>query len=276
MMEANFSIFHTQIAFLLGLLVAVAVLVYIARRINVAYPVLLVLGGLVLGLIPGLPTIELKPDIVFLLFMPPLLYWESLTIPIRDLRKNLRPIASLAIGLVLFTDVAVAWVAHAVTPGLSWPAAFILGAVVASTDEVAVAEISRHLRLPHRVMAVLEGESLLNDAVSVVAFRMAVGAAVTGFFSLAQAGLQFLTVGLGGIAIGLSLGWCIVKVRRLLYDAAVENTISLLTPFAAYLLAESVSVSGIIAVVSVGLYLEKHIPRIVSPRSRLQAQGFWQ
>ncbi|HZO87021.1 MAG TPA: Na+/H+ antiporter [Chthonomonadaceae bacterium] len=266
-----------EVEVLLGLLVVVAALVAVSRHLSVPYPVLLVLGGLVLALVPGLPTIQLNPDLIFLLFLPPLLYWETLSVPFRDLRANTRPILWLAIGLVLATTGAVAWVAHRVIPGLTWPAAFVLGAILAPTDEVAATEVATRLPIPRRVLTILEGESLINDAISLVAYRMAVAAAVTGAFSLRSASLQFLAVGLGGVSIGLAVGWGIAWLRRrLLADPPVENTISFLTPFAAYLLAEALGASVVLAVVTIGLYWQRQGPRIVSSRARLQAQAVWQ
>lgn len=265
-----------EVKIILGLLVAVAAIVAVSRRTPIPYPVLLVLGGLILALVPGLPSIHLQPNLVFLLFLPPLLYWESLTAPLRDFRANARPIFSLAFGLVLATTAAVALVAHKLIPGLSWPAAFVLGAVIAPTDEVAVAEVATHLPIPDRVLAILEGESLINDAISLVAYRIAVAAVVTGAFSLAHASVQFLEVGLGGTAIGLMVGWGIVQLRRHLRDdPPVENTISLLTPFAAYLAADTLGTSGVLAVVAIGLYVSRYAPRIISSRTRLQALALW-
>jgi Na+/H+ antiporter len=264
-----------EVEVILGLLVAVAILVTISRKLSVPYPVPLVLGGLALALIPGLPTVELKPELTFLLFLPPLLYREAITAPLRDFRANARPILSLAIGLVLATTCAVAWVAHTLMPGMSWPAAFVLGAVVAPTDEVAVAEVADRLSIPHRVVSILEGESLICDAISLVAYRMALAALVSGLFSIWTATLHFLLAAAGGVAIGLAVGWGSMQVRKLLDDPPVENTISLVTPFAAWIPAEALGVSGVLAVVTVGLYMGQVGPRMVSSQTRLQAQGMW-
>jgi CPA1 family monovalent cation:H+ antiporter len=265
-----------EVEIVLGLLVAVAALVALARKIKVPYPVMLVLGGLGLALVPGLPDIRLQPELVFLLFLPPLLYWESLTAPLRDFRANARLIFLLAIGLVLATTCVVALVAHAVIPGLPWPAAFVLGAVLAPTDEVAVAEVASQLALPRRVLSVIEGESLINDAVSLVAYRIAIAAAVTGLFSPRSAGVQFLLVGLGGVGIGLAVGWGVAWLRRhLARDPPVENTVSLLTPFAAYLPAEAAGVSSVLAVVTIGLYLGRRGTRLISSGTRLQSGAVW-
>ncbi|HLZ57754.1 MAG TPA: Na+/H+ antiporter [Ktedonosporobacter sp.] len=259
----------------LGLLVVVAALVTVARQVGVPYPIALVLGGLALGFIPHLPTITLSPDIVFLLFLPPLLYWEALNTPLREFRASLRPILFLAIGLVLMTMTIVAIIAHLVI-GLSWPVGFVLGAIISPTDTVAAAAIAQRLSLPRRVVAILEGESLLNDATALVAYGTASAVVLSGNFSLMQAGWQFLGGSIGGIAIGLLVGVIIVWVRRMLHDSPVENTISLLSGFAAYLPAQALGFSAVLAVVAMGLFLERQGPSIVSPQTRLQAIQLWQ
>ncbi|HEV2655876.1 MAG TPA: Na+/H+ antiporter [Ktedonobacteraceae bacterium] len=259
----------------LGLLVVVIALVTVARRFAIPYPILLVLGGLVLGFVPHLPNIILNPDLVFLLFLPPLLYWESLNTPLREFRANMGSILLLAIGLVLVTTTAVAVIAHMLI-GLSWPVAFVLGAIISPTDTVAAAAIAQRLSLPRRVVAVLEGESLLNDATALVAYSTAAGVVASGSFFWAQAGIQFVVASGGGVIIGLIVGLIVIWVRRALHDPPVENTISLLTGFAAYLPAQALGLSGVLAVVAVGLYLERQGPSIVSPQTRLQAIQLWQ
>ena len=264
-----------DIELVLGLLVAVAALVTIARRLEIPYPILLVIGGLVLGFIPGLPSVELRPDLVFLLFLPPLLYWQALNTSMREFRANLRPIFSLSIGLVLFTIAVVAIVTHAAIAGLSWSAAFVLGAIIAPTDEVAAGAIAERLPLPRRIMTVLEGESLLNDATALVAYSVAVAVALGGSFSPTGAGLLFIEASLGGIAVGLVAGWIIGQIRRYLHDPPVENTISLMSGFAAYLPAQALGVSGVLAVVTTGIYLGRLGPRIISSQTRLQGGQLW-
>ncbi len=259
----------------LGLLVAVAALVTIARKFAIPYPILLVLGGLVLGFVPHLPPVTLNPDLVFLLFLPPLLYWEALNTPLREFRANLRPILLLAIGLVLVTTSIVAVVAH-ILLGLDWPVAFVLGAILSPTDTVAASAIAQRLGLPNRVVAVLEGESLLNDATALVVYSAASAVVTSGTFSPMGAGIQFVVASVGGIVIGLVVGMLVVVVRRFLHDAPVENTISLLTGFAAYLPAQALGCSAVLAVVAIGLYLEQRGPRIVSAQTRLQAVQLWQ
>ena len=262
---------------IVGLLAAVAVLVTLSRRVSLPYPLVLVLGGLVLGFLPGLPRVALPPELVLLVFLPPLLYSEALLFSWRDFKANLRPIGLLAFGLVFLTTAIVAVAAHAVTQGLPWGACAALGAIVAPTDAVAASAIAKSLRLPRRILTILTGESLVNDAAALVVYRLSVAAVVTGRFSAGEAAGQFLLSGLGGVVLGLAAGAAIGWVRgRMQPDPPVENTISLLTPFAAYLPAEACHVSGVLAVVTAGLYLGRIGPRIVSAPTRLQAGAIWQ
>ncbi|SRR5579884_1467865 len=264
------------IELVLGLLLAVAALASLARKLQVPYPILLVLGGLVLGLVPGLPRVQLEPHLVFLVFLPPLLYVAAFFTSIRDVRAKALPIAELAVGLVLATTAAVAVIAHLVVPELDWPAAFALGAIVSPTDSVAATAIAQRLGAPRRIVTLLEGESLLNDATGLVAFRFAVAAALTGNFSLGQAGLSFVLVAAGGLAIGLAVGWLVGEVRRRLDDPPVEITVSLLTPFAAYLPAEHLGVSGVLAAVAAGFYLGRRAPRMSKSDARLLGRSTWE
>jgi Na+/H+ antiporter len=272
------------------LLAAVATLATLANRIGVPYPILLVLGGLVLGFVPGLPRVELEPEVVFLLFLPPLLYVSAIFTSWRDFRTNLRKISQLAVALVLMTVCTVAAVAHWAV-GLPWGAAFVLGAIVSPTDAIAATSIAQRLGIPRRIVTVLEGESLINDATGIVAYRVAVAAVAAGGFSLWQAGLQFVIGAVGGVMVGLAVGWLVVWARRHVSEEPnVQNTISLLTPFAAYLLAEEPShylwgrlglpgefaFSGVLAVVAAGLYLARRVPYVVTPQARLQAYAFWE
>jgi len=231
---------------LLGLLVGATVLVVLAYAIAVPYPILLVLGGLALSVVPGLPTVELAPELVLLMFLPPLLYAAAFFSSLRELRANLRPIALLSTGLVLATTVCVAVVAHAVI-GMPWAAAFVLGAIVSPTDPVAATAIAGRLGAPRRVVTVVEGESLINDGTALVAYRFAVTAVTAGTFSLWEAGLDFLLSVSGGALIGLALGWLIRQVRTRIEDAPTEIFISLGTAYFAYLPAELLHVSGVIA-----------------------------
>jgi CPA1 family monovalent cation:H+ antiporter len=261
---------------ILGLLVVVAALALLAKKISVPYPILLVLGGLVLALIPGVPEIKLDPHLVFVLFLPPLLYPAALFTSWRDFRSNLRPIILLAVGLVVFTTCSVGWFAHSVVAGLPLAAAFVLGAIISPPDAVAAAAVMDRLHVPRRVVTVIEGESLVNDATALVAYAFAIEALNSGTFSLAQAGLKFVLVSVGGIAFGLFIGWVASHVQRRLDDPPVQITISILTPFAAYLPANQMGVSGVLAVVATGLYLGWRAPEIINSRMRLQAGPVWE
>jgi len=232
-----------------GLLVAVAGLAVLARLARIPYPILLVLGGLAFGSIPGVPDVELDPDLVLLLFLPPLLYATAFFANLRELRLNARPIGLLAIGLVIATMLTVAVVAHEMV-GLDWPVAFALGAVVSPTDAVAPAEILRRLSVPRRVLSVVEGESLINDWTALVAYKFAVAAVVGGSFSLLEAGPGFVYTGLAGVAVGVAAGAGIAALRRRVEDPLTEITISLLTAYAAYLPAEEIGASGVLAAVT--------------------------
>ncbi len=265
-----------NIEIILILLLAVAVLAIVARRIGVPYPILLVLGGALLGFVPGLPQIELAPDLVFLIFLPPLLYSDGWLTSWRDFRADLRNIGLLSIGLVIATTVIVAVVAHALIPAFTWPAAFVLGAVVSPTDAVAATAIAQRVGLPRRLVTIVEGESLVNDATGLVVYRFAVAAVATGTFSLVMAGAQFVEVSVGGVAIGLAVGWLITWLERHLNDSPVEITISFLAPFAAYIPAEALGVSGVLAAVAAGLYAGRQSPRVFSPTSRLQTEIVWE
>jgi Na+/H+ antiporter len=265
-----------DIELVLGLLVAVAALATLAHRLNVPYPIVLVLGGLLIGFVPGLPDVQLAPDLVFLLFLPPLLYISAFYTSIRDFRANARPILSLAIGLVVVTTVVVAAVIHAAVPGLDWAVAFTLGAIVSPPDAVAATAILRRMPVPRGTVTVLEGESMLNDAAGLIAFRVALAAAVTGSFSAPQAVGGFVLVGVGGVAVGLAAGWIVARLRRPLHDPPVEITISLLTPFAAYLPAELLGVSGVLATVACGLYLGRQAPSLMEADTRVQGRAVWE
>jgi len=275
------------------LLAVVAALATLAARIKIPYPILLVLGGLVLGFVPGLPRIELEPDVVFLLFLPPLLYVSALFTSWRDFRANLRPISLLAVGLVLMTTCVVAVVTHWALD-LPWAAAFALGAIVSptdATDAIAATAVAQRLGVPRRIVTILEGESLVNDATGIVAYRIAV-ASVGSALSIPQAGLQFVLGAAGGVAVGLAVGWAILWARRhVSEDPSVQNTVSLLSPFAAYLLAEEPSnyiwkhilelpgefaFSGVLSVVVMGLYVGRRSPYLISPETRLQGYAFWE
>ncbi|HEX4795480.1 MAG TPA: Na+/H+ antiporter [Humisphaera sp.] len=261
---------------IIGLLAAAAAFVWLAARIRVPYPVMLVAGGLALGFIPHLPRPDLQPDLIFLLFLPPLLYYPALLTSWRDFRSNLQPISMLAVGLVLFTMVVVAMLARLLAPELSWPAAFVLGAIVSPPDAVAATAVLQQMRIPKRIITILEGESLVNDASALVAYRFAVAAATAGTFSIWSAGGRFLWVGTGGVVVGYAVGWLVGWLRPRIREQAVESALSLLTPFFAYLPAEWCGVSGVLAVVTAGIFIGRDIPRITSPNQRLRLYGTWE
>jgi Na+/H+ antiporter len=258
-----------------GLLLAVAVLALVARKLTIPYPILFVIGGLLLGLIPKLPKVRLDPELVFLFFLPPLLFPAALFTSWRDFRANLRPISLLAVGLVLFTTVAVAYLAHYFMD-LPLAAGFVLGAIISPPDAVAATAIANRLKVRRRIVTILEGESLVNDATALVAYRFAVGAVVTGSFSLAQASGQFFIMGLGGILIGLAVGWLAEQFHKRVDDAPIEITVSLLTPFVAYLSAERLGVSGVLAVVTAGLYLGWRMAELLTFKTRLRGGPVWE
>lgn len=254
----------------------VLLLIVLADRLDLPYPILLVLGGLGIGFAPGAPDFRLDPDVVLLVVLPPLLYSAAFFSSLRELRTNLRSISLLAIGVVLATMGAVALVAHAIVPGMSWGAAFVLGAIVSPTDPVAASAIFQRLSVPHRVMTVVEGESLINDATALVAYRVAIVAVVSGSFSLLDAGGRFVLNVAVGVAIGLAVGWVVAKLRRSIDNPPVEMAISISTAYFAYLPAEALHVSGVIAAATVGVYLGWLAPRLISPSTRLQLYGVWE
>jgi Na+/H+ antiporter len=258
-----------------GLLLGVAALAVLARIVDVPYPITLVVGGSVIGFIPGVPEVELEPELVLLIFLPPLLYGAAFFTSLRDLRRNARPIALLAIPLVGVTMLAVAVVAHEVI-GLGWGESFVLGAIVSPTDAVAPAEIMRRVGAPRRLLTVVEGENLTNDWTALVLYRFAVAAVVTGSFSLVEATGKFVLTGLGGLVIGLVAGRIIREVRSRIDDPPTEITISILSGYAAYLPAEELGASGVIAAVTVGVYMGWHTPQLTTPIMRIQGVSVWE
>jgi monovalent cation/hydrogen antiporter len=265
----------SDIEFLLGLLGVVAVITSMARATGVPYPIFLLLAGLGLGAIPGVPDIALDPDVVFLVFLPPLVHSAGYTTSPRQLREQAGPIGALALLLVAATIAAVAVAAHAVIAGLTWPAAFVLGAVVAPTDPVAATAIFRRLGVPRRVAAIVEGESLINDAAALVAFRLAVAATASGTFAALDGALELAAVSAGGVAVGLALAWAIAQLRRRLDDSLIEITVTLITPYVTYIVAEELHVSGILAAVASGVWLGARDQEITTPTTRLDARAFW-
>jgi monovalent cation/hydrogen antiporter len=265
------------VALILLLFAATAALRALADRTGVPLPTLLVLGGLALALIPGLPQLTLDPETIFLIFIPPLLFWTAIRTSLRDLKRNLRPIVLLALWLVLLTMAVVAVVTHRLLPQLPWALCFVLGAIVSPPDAVAVTASTRHLNLPRTALVILEGESLMNDATAIVAYQIALAAAVSGSFSLPHAGAELLFTGIGGVAVGVGLGWCVGQVRtRMRRSPLVENTVSLLSPFIAYIPANALGCSGVMAVVAMALFMARYSPRVITAPTRLQAQSTWE
>ena len=260
----------------LSLLLAVATLLAIAPAMRIPYPILLVIGGLVLGVVPGMPEFELQPEVVFFGVLPPLLYISAFFTSLRDLRGTMKPIGLLAVGLVVATTIGVAVIAHAFIEGLSWPSAFVLGAIVSPTDPLAATSIARRFGVPRKLVTIVEGESLVNDGTGLVAYRVAVAAVVAGSFSaFYTAGLFVVSVG-GGIAVGLAVGWIVRQIRRRLDNPPAEITISLLTGYIAFIPAELIGVSAVIAAVTAGVYLGWHTPELTNAQVRIQATGVWE
>jgi monovalent cation/hydrogen antiporter len=260
---------------LLGLLGAVALLYLLAYATHIPYPIWLTVGGATLAFVPGLPHVELAPELVLVLFLPPLLVSAAYYSSIRDLRFNARPIALLSVGLVLATTVAVAAVAHVVI-GMPWEVAFVLGAVLGPTDPVAATAIASRVGAPRRVVTVLEGESLINDATALIAFRFAVAAVVEGTFSLVDAIGEFAIGIAGGLAIGIAAGTLGIELLRRIDDAPTEAVLSLLLPYFAYLPAELLDLSAVVAAVTCGLYAALRAPRMFTPATRLQLNAIWE
>ena len=260
---------------LLGILIALGGLLALAPTLRLPLPILLVLGGVFLGFVPGLPHVVLAPDVVLVALLPPLLYSGAFFTSLRDLRTNRRPIAFLAFGLVGATMAVVAVVAHEWI-GLPWAVAFTLGAVVSPTDALAATEIAGRLGAPRRVVSLIEGESLVNDGTALVLYRAAVGAAIGGTFSLLDTSAQIVVDVIGGIAIGLAVGWVVRQVRRRLDDPPIEVAIAVLSGYLAYLPAVALGVSGVLAAVTIGVYMGWHTPELTNERTRLTGDAFWE
>lgn len=248
----------------------------IANKRKLPYPILLVTAGLIIGFVPQLPNLALDPDVVFVIILPPLLYDAASKTSWHEFRTSIRPISALAITLVFFTTVAVAATAHYLIPGFSWPLAFVLGAVVSPPDAVAASGIIKGLGLNKKVITILEGESLVNDASALIAYRYAVTAVTTGTFVFWQAGLQFLLVAGAGIAIGVATGYLFVLVhKKIANNPVVETSLTLLSPFVSYLAAENFHMSGVLAVVSTGLVISWRSPEVFSYQTRMRTKLVW-
>lgn len=266
----------SEVELALALLAVIAVLAAIGRRAGLPDPIVFALGGLALAIVPGLPRVALPPSLVLAVFLPLLIFAAAQDTSWAELRQDARPILLLAVGLVLVTMLAVAVVAHALAPELSWATAFTLGAIVAPPDAVAAKAIADTLHLPRRLVAILEGEGLVNDATALVAFQVASGAAIAGTaLAPASAVLHVAYAAAAGIAIGLAVGWIGHHVLSRVGDAAVENTVTLLLPFAAFLPAEQVHASGVLAVLALALYLSRFSVLGPTAASRLQGRVLW-
>jgi monovalent cation/hydrogen antiporter len=265
-----------NIAIVILLLTVVTVLSEITDKIRIPYPILLVLVGIAIGLVPGLPHLELDPEIVFLVFLPPILYAAAWNTSWKDFKSAKRPIILLATGCVIFTTCAVALVAKTFIPYFDWPEAFVLGAIISPPDAVAAAAATKGLPVPKRVTTILEGESLVNDATGLIAYRYAVAATVTGAFGIWEAGLQFIMVAFGGILFGWVIGLIFKMIHRITPDnATTDTTFTFLAPYVAYLGAESIHLSGVLAVVTAGLYLSRKSSTLFSQQTRISAYSSW-
>lgn len=262
------------IQILVSLLVVIAAIAFVARRLKIPPAILLVIAGVALALVPGLPSIELAPELVLMLVLPPVIYSSAVDMSWREFRFNLRPIALLAVGCVVFTTVAVAAAAHYAL-GFAWPVAFVLGAIVSPPDAVAPLSIARRLQLPRRILVVLEGEGLANDATALILYRFAIVAVSTGAFSLGQAVGTFALIVVGEIAWGLAVGWLMLRLRHLAKDPLIELTLSMVTPFLAYWPPEHFGGSGVLATVTAGLYISWNGLRLIRAATRLQGIFFW-
>jgi monovalent cation/hydrogen antiporter len=261
---------------MLGLLIAVAVLVTVARRFVIPYPIFLAVGGLVLGLVPGVPRVAIDPDVVFLVVLPPLLYVTAFFTPVRGFRANLGTISSLAVLLVIASALVVAAAARLLIPDMTWPVALALGAIVAPPDAVAATAVAARLAVPRRIVTLLEGESLLNDATALTLYALALKMALGGAVGPKTAVTAFTGAMLGGAAIGVAVGWLIAQIRSRLQDTPVEITISLLTPYVAFLPAHRLGASGVIATVTAGLYLGYRGSHIMGADARLTGRAVWE
>jgi len=266
----NYSI----IIFILAVVVGLSAIV---DRIRIPYPVLLVMAGIAVGFIPGIPKIELNPEIVFLVFLPPMLYDGAFNISFTEFRNQINTIGTMSMALVFFTTAGIGVLAYYLIPGMTWPLAFTLGAILSATDAVAAMSVTKGLGISHKTVTILEGESLINDASGLIAYRLAVAAVSGSSFVLWQAGLQFLLLIAGGMLIGIVLGKLLGFVlRKVQHNGLVSISFTLLMPFIAYLVAEEVHVSGVIAVVVLGMQTSMYTRKIFPDKTKEQSRAIWE
>lgn len=259
----------------LMLLLCAVALGWVARHFKFPYPIALVIGGAVLSFIPRLPQFPFDPQLILVIVLPPILYQAALLTSWTDFKANIRSIGLLAIGLVVVTTISVGVALKLVVPEVPWAAAFVLGAIVSPPDAVAATAILSRLNIPRRIVTVLEGESLVNDASGLVLYKFAVAAVLTGAFSLADASLQFAALSIGGLALGIVLAFVFIAVHKRLGDPFIEVLTSLTIPYATYVIAESLHLSGVLAVVAAGLVRGRYSPEIVSADMRILARSVW-
>jgi CPA1 family monovalent cation:H+ antiporter len=266
-----------NIALIVLLLFGVAFLAVLSNRYKFPFPIALVLSGLMISLVPGLPTITLKPYVIFIVFLPPLLYGAAWNTSWHEFKTYRRAISLAAVGLVLLTTTAVAIVCHYIIPDVSWPLCFLIGAIVSPSDAVAATSVTRGLGLDPRLITIIEGESLVNDASGLIAYKYALAAVMAGNFIFWQAGLNFIWVVITGIAIGLAIGFLMYLVHKnFICEPVIEVTLTCLTPFASYLIAEYFQVSGVLSVVTTGLYLSFRSNEIFTNESRIMVYSVWE
>lgn len=257
------------------LLAVIAAVAVVAARLRIPTAILLVLTGVALALVPGLPDIELAPDFVLLMVLPPVIYSSAVAMSWREFRANLRPISLLAVGCVVFTAVTTAAATHWLL-GLPWPIGFVLGAIVSPPDTMAPLSIARRMNIPRRILVILEGEGLANDATALILYRFAVVAVTIGAFSFSRAVETFAVIVVGEITWGIGVGWVMLRLRRWVGDPSIEITLSVITPFLAYWPPEHLGGSGVLATVATGLYMSWVGPRLISATTRLQGIFFWE
>lgn len=260
---------------ILVLLLCSVALGWVARHYRFPYPIALVIVGGVLGFIPNLPQLPLDPQFILVLVLPPVLYQAALLTSWRDFKANFRPIGLLAFGLVVATTLAVGTAFKVLVADVPWAVAFVLGAIVSPPDALAATTVLSRLSVPRRVTTILEGESLVNDASGLEIYKFAVAAVLTGAFSLVEAGIEFVEVAAGGIAVGGVLGMLYVAIRSRIGDTVIEVLTTLAVPYVAYVFSESLHLSGVLAVVAAGIVQGRHAPQVVSPETRISERSAW-